>query len=170
MFSNVTLLLNVSINEKADIWSWPHIALGLLPQTSQEILWNGSFPSLGEHQVQSSFLLSLAPLSSPDKICTIHYDLHRMCNPSLSNTICFIRLGSCLSRRVYDPPPDFLNQIIVITQSKNDILEFFLMHVLRMGKLRHLVHLAFSVSTAHLQRVLYNDVFVCPINTGVHSL
>lgn len=44
------------------------------------------------------------------------------------------------------------------------------MHVLRMGKLKHEDHLAFSVLTAHLQRGLYNDMFVCPFNTGVHSL
>lgn len=60
---------------------------------------------LRNHQVQSSSQLSLALLSSPYKICTIHHDLHHMCNPSHSNTICYIRVGSCLSRRVYDNTP-----------------------------------------------------------------
>lgn len=101
------------------------LLLGFFPKHPRKSFEMVPFHLSGNHQVQSSSLLSLAPLSSPYKICTIHYDLHCMCNPSLSNTICYIRLGSCLSRRVYDPPPDFLNQIIVITQSKNDILEVF---------------------------------------------
>lgn len=104
------------------------LLLGFFPKHPRKSFEMVPFHLSGNHQVQSSSLLSLAPLSSPFKICTIHYDLHRMCNPSLSNTICYIRLGSCLSRRVYDPPPDFLNQIIVITQSKNDILEVFFLN------------------------------------------
>lgn len=81
------------------------LLLGFFPKLPRKSFEMVPFHLLGNHQVQSSSLLSLALLSSPYKICTIHHDLHHMCNPSHSNTICYIRLGSCLSRRVYEPTP-----------------------------------------------------------------